>query len=618
MAKIVDPDSLNAAVNATATTQEVEIQTAAKTVQLRIAGALDDTSPGKDSGATAKAVYSFLKEEWLANATLRRHRFPIKMIFEGSFIWVNGWAPADQQTRDLFRDAGFLEQATSRENACIVSLGSMIAPLADRGYYQNTAGFTAAVSNFDKTGEINENIQIVGAGGTPDNKGYLKLFLREQGKTYAEYNLLSEQGLAALTYQAYRLPLANGSDIKVTTPDATIDISAPYTAMKAIYLKGSGFTTAAATTYSAGAVVKDGAGRWAYCVTGGTVTTPGGGYAAFGGTSTWEAYAGEELIGSTYYAFNRIIICNGGTTNEIHEWAQRQLRRTTDINANDTYSANQIGFGVVNGNVAKQLTDFVGDTLEPKPGVLLRGFDANATNSIKHRPITVDGGGVDAESIPVTFPANGISFPFVAAGNFVFSDNIVAQADVNTIYTAYFEYITRTTGTDIGVSGVAGSTANIVWTGTTLDHLVTGDWLVVSGATNAGNNGVWEITGAVDTGANTAAVTKRDGLTPVNEAAAASITVDENPFDTPGAVIVQNNATTPLDGQVTAASIPWDFDFTNNNQGGRTPNTNAPIIVVALAKDGAEWISASHTITASVGQAVPVNAGDERNYSNPA
>lgn len=614
MAKLVDPDSLSIAINATATTEEVEVQTTAKTVELRVAGNLSDAAPGKGSGVTAKCAYSFLKEEWLASAVLRRHRFPMKMIYEGSFIWVNGWAPKNQQTRDLFRDAGFLEQASGRQNACVISLGSMNAPGSDLAYYQQVAGFTATIADFDKTGEVNENIMIHD-GGVNDYTDFLKLFLREQGKTYAEYNLLSEQGLSALTYQAYRLPLSNIGDIKVVTGDATIDSTTPYTNMKLNFLKGVGFTTwANSTVYPAAAVVKDNiTGRWKFTAAGGTSS----------GTSTaddvgvtWEAYDGEVQIGASYYAGNRVIECGGGTAQQIHEWAQRQLRKATNINANDTASTNQRGFGNVNGEVAKYLTLFVGDNLKPAPGVVLKNFDTNSTNNIQHSPITVDGGGLDSESVPLSFTE--VPYPFVAAGSFQFSQNIVDEPNADTYYDAWFAYITTTTGTDIAISGVSGQTATLGWSGTTLDHLTTGDWLIVSGFSTAGNNGIWEITGSVDTGANTAAVTKRDLGTPANEAAGPTVNVLENPFNTPGAIVVNNNAGSPLQGQVTAATINFDFDYTNNNQGGRTPNTPAPIIITAIAKDGAEWGEASATITAATGITIPVNLIDELNYANPA
>ena len=111
-------------------------------------------------------------------------------------------------------------------------------------------------------------------------------------------------------------------------------------------------------------------------------------------------------------------------------------------------------------------------------------------------------------------------------------------------------------------------------------------------------------------------ITHQAGTTLVTETA--TVTVLENPFESPGAVIVKDNSNVDISGQITAASIAWDFNYTNNNQGGRTAGTPAPIKVVAQALDGAEWVEVSHTIGASTGQSIAVNANDERNYSNPA
>lgn len=63
MAKVVDPDALALDVDGTPTTEEVAIDTDAKTIELRIAGDLDDNNPGSTSGITMQCLYSFLKEE---------------------------------------------------------------------------------------------------------------------------------------------------------------------------------------------------------------------------------------------------------------------------------------------------------------------------------------------------------------------------------------------------------------------------------------------------------------------------------------------------------------------------------------------------------------------------
>lgn len=528
MAKLVDPDSLRQ-------TTEVIIDTGAKTIQLLIAGNLNDTAPGSTSGATMQSVYSFLKEEWKTDAALNKFKFPIKMFTKTDGQFQNGWSWADATTRTLVRDAGWTE-ISGDKYAGLITLGNFDAT-GDQGYYLQTTGFTGTKANFDKTGNVNEAVMIYNATGPVDSTGYLKAFLRIQAKLYSEYNLLSEQGISALEPVLYRLPLSNSADLKTTASDATIDADAPYVEMKIDYLKGSGFSQAAATSYSIADVVKDGVGRWAFCTGAGTVVTHTNGYATFGGTSTWAAYYGEESINGVYYAFNRVITSNGGTDRQVYDWAMRQLRKTTDIN-NETVGipAAQRGFGVVKGNIAVPLVEYVGDTLKPKPGVILRGFDSASTNNIIHRDITVGTGasyGLNTEFVPNTSTER--PFPTVASGTLAFSANLVAEADADTKYTMYFTTLP--------------ASAN---------------------------------------------------------------------FDTASAVIVKDNSTTDITGQITAASIAWDFDYTNNAQGGRTPATDAAVTVVAQGLPGAEWTIATATITATSGQAITITANDERNFSNPA
>lgn len=521
MPKIVDPDQLNQAT-------EVVINTGAKTIQLLIAGNLNDAPPGRTSGVTVQAVYSFLKEEWKDDADLNKFRFPMLAIFEAKFELINGWAWADVQTRDLLRDGGWRE-TTGDEFAAILSLGNMDNSTTDQAYYQNVVGFSESTITFDKTGELNESI-LINDEGTADYRGFFKVYLREQGKTFNEGNLLVDQDLSALTYQAYRVPLTNGTDLNIAESDANIDTLAPYTGMTLSFLKGVGFTTwANATVYPAEAVVYDGAtGRWHFTVVGGTSS----------GTAvgddvgvTWQAYVGEVQIGTSYYAYNRIIDGNGGTRFEIYEWMQRELRRSTSINDNLLGGVDQGGYGIVNGNIAVRLGEFVGDTLVTWPGVAITDFDVNSTNAITQSDITVDSGGVDDEDVPVVSTVR--VYPFVSAGSILFSQNLVDEPDVDTLYRMYFA--------------------------------------------NAGGN----------------------------------------TFDSATAIVVNNNAGTPIQGQITAGTIAFDFDYDSNIQGGRTAGTEANIVVVAQGLAGATWIEAAGTITRTTGIEIRVNAADERNYSNP-
>ena len=631
MAKIVDPDDISYVVDATAGgSDEMEIQTGAKTVQLLAQGTLSDDSPGATSGITGKCFYSKFKEIWKSDNDLNKHRFPLQMIYEASFKWANGWAPYDQQTRDLIRDAGF-QETDGRENACIISLGSMYSS-TDQGYYTNAAGLDQTKADLDKTGEINENIQIKGTGGSPDNSAYFKAFLREEQRTFAEYDLLTEQGLAALTYQAYRLPLANADDSlkcvdndTVITGDAGSVSGVKYSELTIDYLAGHTYETADARTCTLNEVLQDGAGRWYRCTGAGTIDATDAtdlGTMGGAGTATFEAFPGERQIGTAYYAFNRILDVQDTTNSykarltEIHSWAQYQLRQAADINDD----VNGDAWGTVYGNIAPTFTRFVGDTMHTMPGVYIDNFDNNDKNNMRFWDITADGGGVDSTTLEVVDGGSTErQFPFTAAGNLNFADNIVDEVDNTTRYTMYFAYITNVNLTALKVTGASGVTATLDWSGADaglLDHLQSGDYVKITGfTTETANNGLWEITGAPSS--NTVTASKVDGVNPVTEAAGDACNAKENPFESPGATIVDNNSGTDIDGEVTAASIAFDFDYTNNNQGGRTPDSDADVIVVAIAHDGAQWIPVSYTITKATGQAIAVNPADELNYENP-
>ena len=598
MAKLTDPDSLNQAT-------EVVFDAAAKTIQLLVAGNLSAASPAKTSGVTGQCVYSFAKEEWRTDATLNKYLFPIQMIFEAKFILIYGWTWKDQQSKDLVRDAGFLENISGDAFACIISLGDQTSD-SDPSYYTQATGFTAATTTFTHTGELNENVDITGADT------YFKAFNRVGAKEYSSYALLAEQGISALSYQAYSFPLTNATDNKITNSDGIVDAM---TGIKINYLKGGGFTTYAdATVYVAESVVLDAAtGRWYFSALGGT--SSGANVAADSGVTDWTAYEGERQIGTNWYAFNRILESDGAySTTEVYEWAQRQLRLLTDINAADVTTANQ-RYGAVNGNLATDIGYFVGDQFTTYGGAFIDGYDPAEKNSYTFTDITVDGGGLDSEGNPVTETER--NFPFVSTGNLNFGANIVAAEVANagtTKYTMYFDYITTVTDSTIGFTVTTSPSGNFTWTGTVLDHLATSDYFITSGFTDTALNGEWLVD---STGSNTLLATRQGaGITVATEAASNAITLNENPFGSAGAIIVDTEPGVDITGAVTGATISWDFDYDNNVQGGRTAGADAPCTVVSIADDGAQYLPVAHTITRTAGQNIGINPVDELNYLN--
>jgi hypothetical protein len=616
MSKIVDPDFLDLDVDGTPTTEEVAILTAGKTIELRLAGSLNDNSPGSTSGVTMQCLYSFLKEEWKTNTTLNKFKFPIKAIYEAKFIMQYGWSFLNAQTRDLIRDAGWQEIDLS-EYACIISLGNQY-DTTQQANYQQTTGFDQSTTDFDKTGVLDEPIQIL-VGGGADYRDFLKVFLREWQRTYADYNLLTEQGYSALTYIAYRLPLANENDIKnAGTTEAYIDgANDPYQDMELQYYRGALFATAAQTTYSIDDVVQDGAGRWARCTGAGTITGgEGGAWASFTGTATWEAYPGERDIGGTYYAFNRAVQYNGvgsdPDADEIYKFCQQRLRKASDINDDpdtDTY-------GTVNGEVAVRLAYYVGDTLHSWPGVNFDDFDSNITNDIVLHDITVDGGGLNSEDVPILSTTR--TYPFVAAGTITFSDNLVDETNADTLYRMYFRNVREQTRADIAVANASGAAADLTTVAGDFSNIDSGFYFYVTGfTTNAVNNGLKVATGQGVAGS--VAYSDVLGRTQIDEVLGDSVRVEERPFDSLDAIVVNDDAgPSAIEGQIDAASKIFDFDYDNNVQGGRTAGEDAPVVIVAQGLEDSEWIFAEFTITQATGLSFPVNAPDERTYLNPA
>ena len=88
-------------------------------------------------------------------------------------------------------------------------------------------------------------------------------------------------------------------------------------------------------------------------------------------------------------------------------------------------------------------------------------------------------------------------------------------------------------------------------------------------------------------------------------------------FNTGSAIIVADNSGTDISGTVGgSSSAAFDFDYDGNNQGGRTAGTDADVIVVAIGLDGAQYVSATATITRATGQNISLVAPLERNYDN--
>jgi hypothetical protein len=121
-------------------------------------------------------------------------------------------------------------------------------------------------------------------------------------------------------------------------------------------------------------------------------------------------------------------------------------------------------------------------------------------------------------------------------------------------------------------------------------------------------------------------ITPNDNL--LNDSSAKIVVFFEDPDGTPGngdefgtvgAIIVKDDQnvdavdTTPLSNP-----FQFTFDYENNNQGGRTPNTDADIVIVGIGLETAQYVQlGSIAITKQNNNPFSLVSSLERNYSNP-
>ena len=301
-------------------------------------------------------------------------------------------------------------------------------------------------------------------------------------------------------------------------------------------------------------------------------------------------------IGGTSYNFGIIIDGNNGTAEQIYEFVQRQLRQTTDI---DSGLSGQIG------NVTDSMLQFIGNDLQTLnctndqgggTGVYIDNFQTADTNRITFRDNTE--------------PTTPVGFPFVAVTTLSFNPNL--ENDTDAIYRVFF---TTNPGGNYGSSSAVLVHTNDEFEDTANDIAFTAPDLITSTATTFTDKfAVGEFIHVVTTSGT------NDGYYEIATISANQIELVEQTITTQTAVAA--GATVTLSqtamGRVGGnASIQFDFDYDNNDQGGRTAGTDAAITVVAIGLNTGQYVSATGTIAESTENSVSLVAPLERNYDNP-
>lgn len=470
-----------------------------------------------------------------------------------------------------------------------------------------------------------------------DNSTAFSCFFREgfggtYGSTFAQA-ALADAGETSIVNKVIKFPLSTGDDLDITNNDTTVSTTDPYTEIWIRYLAAAYNREVDSTTKrNFGIVVDVGTYSQSNGASAGTVVFS----SASLSLGTGEALA--DYAGGTLYihegtdqgthTISGTPVDNAGTLeitltaaltgtesdlsftmdratpktadkNEIYEKVQYLLRQASDIDS----TAN-----TVNGKTADALLAFVGPDLNcgsgtpTNPngggsGVIIEGFDSNDTNSLYFYDNT----------------AVKRNYPFVAAGNLNFNANLTG--DSSPYYWMYYEYTVRTAATNGAIVLPSANVADLEdGVGSTLPSLSVDDYIKVSGFSNAVNNGIYIVT-AVNTDQKDYTVRKLDGATLIAETGA-SINVDEHPFGSDGAIIVDDNSGADIAGAASSAQIAFDFDYDGNTQGGRTAATDASVQIVAIGLENGQYvITTPQTISRTTGLSYTITSSLERNYS---
>jgi hypothetical protein len=214
----------------------------------------------------------------------------------------------------------------------------------------------------------------------------------------------------------------------------------------------------------------------------------------------------------------------------------------------------------------------------------------------------------------ITRAINGITYPFHWR---LFANG----AGLANVFQFIQRELRRATDIDGGNGTERGDITDLLMTfvspnGVTLDmfpdNLLTGDLnnVTYQDITGDSRNNAFLVGITFDVNANLIAA-------PTSRLVAYFTTNPAGNFGTNNAVIVDDDLGADMDFSAIAADIQTTFDYTNNAQGGRTPDTDADITVVALGDDNAQYVLVTATITKVNAITVVVGTALERNYSNP-
>lgn len=211
-------------------------------------------------------LYNYLIDAWPANTGAMKYKFALTALTDQQMIMEHPWVFEANTDSVNLRKAGYrrvnASGAVLESWMGVETLGSL--PSGAYVHFIQTANGTSTwPQDFIQVSGSSaaKAIQIYGDvnnGNFTKNTAF-KMFFREWGYTFADYDLTVEQDISALTYRLYQLPLSSIVDTKLTTTVIADVEAAPYTNIQLTYHSTPVQKTVDGTAYDFNVVI-DGAG----------------------------------------------------------------------------------------------------------------------------------------------------------------------------------------------------------------------------------------------------------------------------------------------------------------------------------------------------------------------
>lgn len=638
---ITDPNSLAANVDVAFATasEEIVIDTTNRIIALK-----EDEANGtvltKD-GVTFKALYSAIKDNWQSNSTLIKFPFPFTPITDEQFEVRNGWTfdktnvgvTEGQKTEQLIRTGGWRvvneSGVITEEWQGVISLGTLGTTdqvYYERGYKDGAGEVTAHVpEDIVLTDFVNQGVQLLAATGSRTDISF------------------SAVGNVITTVAGDVSPFSVGDVLVIDTTSNTNDGVYTITAVNvnggtngnivvAEALSTESNTAAGATTLTSDyrKYFKIFCREWQQTYTSSNFEAIGLDTGTTGSGATYQAYrypltnaADPDIVDGAGAALNESTVSSGGISGLNNPYANvtiDYLRASTgeiynitrDIQDSTAYAIGDVVYYPTDGNwYATLVAHTTGTGDDPS---------ANVTRYEVYegqRAVGVNG---------------NQAFNIIIDGDTTVAANVSGDNRLRTIYQSVQFQLRQNEDIDRGVSTpdgtVTGKTADelLSFVGPTL---VTAQGVYIDSYNSQDNNDItMTATDNASGAANSvefdfkAQITLNFGQNLIDDTNAKYFlffaNAGGNLYGTTNAILVNDAEATPanITGDVNgASSVTKSFDYTGNDQGGRTANTPADVVGVAIGLQTGQYVSSEGTIERNTTNAISLIAALERNYT---